>query len=464
VTTVAAKPRAFAVWWSQMERWSVDSFRTIGWQWPAEVMRPLGEALTLRRHEVDPKRPKSAVPIIGKISFGGVITVTEPEARRGYKGRLFWASPGELVYSKIRVKQGSLAVVPNSIEALAVSTEYPVYRIDTTVADGRYLELVVRSEPFKQLLDGISHGGSTKTRIPPDEFERLVVPLPPLTHQRAIVAAFDRARQQAEDLLARADALDAAAEADFLKALGLTRPAQTAPPKAFAVRWSEMKRWGVQPNQMAATAIDVHAGKYPAERGTEFLLDIRHGCSASPSRKPTGLDVLKISAATRGFFRPDERKPMRDDDRLRREFDLRAGDILMCRTNGTLAYVGMSALVEEDQPDLIFPDKLIRVRCGPRVLPAYYWKVTQMAFSRSQIEEAARTAVGNYAIGTDDLWALEIPLPPLPVQQRLIDAYQQAMRQAIDLRSQAASAEHSARAEAEAMILGTRPVAAGSGR
>ena len=81
----------------------------------------------------------------------------------------------------------------------------------------------------------------------------------------------------------------------------------------------------------------------------------------------------------------------------------------------------MSALVEHDMPDLIFPDKVIRVRCKPDILPAYLWKALQIPFTRSQIEAAARTAVGNNAIGTEDLWNLDLPLPPLDVQQRLVE-------------------------------------------
>ena len=54
----------------------------------------------------------------------------------------------------------------------------------------------------------------------------------------------------------------------------------------------------------------------------------------------------------------------------------------------------MSALVEDDRPDVIFADKM---------LPAFLWKLIQMLFARAQIEAAARTAVGNYAIGSEDV-------------------------------------------------------------
>ncbi|MCB9844616.1 MAG: hypothetical protein H6811_01320 [Phycisphaeraceae bacterium] len=454
--------QSYAVRWRDSVRWDIKSARATAFRRAHPHFRPLEDFAEEATVSVNPaSAPDHAWPVYGVNNTSGVF-LSHHQRGSDFNSTYKRIEKDWFFHNPTRANVGSLGRVPDVPVDAITSPEYQVWRLTGSLTPD-FVEVLLHTRFFLDMVD-CHRVGAVKERLFVSNLLEIPVPDVSPAQQRAIVAVFDRARQRAGELRARADALDAAAEADFLKALGLTPPAQTTPPKAFAVRWSEMKRWGVQPNQMAATAIDVHAGKYPAERGTEFLLDIRHGCSASPSRKPTGLDVLKISAATRGFFRPDERKPMRDEDRLRREFDLRAGDILMCRTNGTLAYVGMSALVEEDQRDLIFPDKLIRVRCGPRVLPAYYWKVTQMAFSRSQIEEAARTAVGNYAIGTDDLWALEIPLPPLPDQQRLIDAYQQAMRQAADLRAQAASAEQSARAEAEAMILGTRPVAAGSGR
>lgn len=173
---------------------------------------------------------------------------------------------------------------------------------------------------------------------------------------------------------------------------------------------------------------------------------------------PTGLDVLKLSAVTRGYFKPEERKHAFDVARYRIEYDLRAGDVLMCRTNGTLGLVGMSALVERDVPDLIFPDKLIRVRCGPDLLPAYFWKVAQMPFVRSQIESAARTAVGNYAIGSDDIWSLRFPLPPMPIQKAMMRRADAKRAEIAELKADAKALADAAKANVEGMILGTKPV------
>jgi hypothetical protein len=191
-----ARPKAFAVWFKDLYRWDVSYFRRVRWAWPKEVMRPLGQALTRQTREVDPKADKTALPIIEKISFGGQVSLSDPQGRAKYKGRLFWAEAGELVYSKIRVKQGSLAIVPATMPRLAVSAEYPVYSINPAVADGRYLVLALKSRAFQEYLEGLAHGGSTKTRIHPTDFESLVLPLPPLPVQRAIVRPWQEAQEK----------------------------------------------------------------------------------------------------------------------------------------------------------------------------------------------------------------------------------------------------------------------------
>lgn len=99
----------------------------------------------------------------------------------------------------------------------------------------------------------------------------------------------------------------------------------------------------------------------------------------------------------------------------------------MCRTNGTIRYVGMSALVAEDVADTAFPDKVIRVRADKaRIVPEFLWRLLQTPAVRRQIESAARTAVGNFAIGGTDIKALTVPLPPPDVQARLAQGLRDA--------------------------------------
>lgn len=380
--------------------------------------------------------------------------VTEPEDREGYKGRLFWAKAGDLIYSKIRVKQGSLTIIPEDVASIAVSAEYPVYLVKQEVALAEYLNLVLRCAAFQRMLDGLSHGGSSKTRIHPDQFEALEVPLPSLDQQRAIVRRWQEAQAAAQAALLEADRLEQEAARDFLHGLGLAAPDEVRRRKAFAVNWSEFERWGAESNRLGMCGGRLEDSAYPLVEGYDCIKEIIHGCSASPSPVPTSLEILKISAVTRGMLDLSERKYFPENARFREQFSLRAGDVLLCRTNGTLAYVGQTALVEQDIDGLIFPDKLIRVRLRENIHPAYFWWILKTPPLRSQIEAAARTAVGNHAIGGRDIWRLRIPLPPLPIQQELVQVMETARRRAAARREEAAALQMQAKKEVEAMLLG----------
>lgn len=376
----------------------------------------------------------------------------------GFKGRLFFARPGDVIYSKIDVRNGAIGVVSDEIGTAAVSSEYPVYRIKPETALPQYIRLLFRTSFFRDAINSMISGASGRKRVQPSQLEQIEIPLPPLALQRAIVGRWRAAQEAVAAAGERITRIERETQARFLADLGLTLPERATPPKAFALKWQDLERWGVAPNQLAATSIDIHKAKYPVISGRDFLSEIKHGCSASPSSKPTALKVLKISAVTKGFLNLGEWKYMHDKQRYRDDFGVLPGDVLLCRTNGTLSMVGMSALVEDDVPDTIFPDKVIRLRCKETIRPSFLCKALQMPFCRSQIEASARTAVGNYAIGTSDLWALRLPLPPLSVQRAIMERVEAGRAEIAREREAAERLRCETQADVEAMILGAKPV------
>jgi type I restriction enzyme, S subunit len=286
---------AFAVGFRELERWDVTFFRGVSWQWPAEYIMPLGAVALRKRIEVEDAQGLASIPIIEKISFGGIISITEPEDRIDYKGRLFWAETGDLIYSKIRVKQGSLAIVPAEIKRIAVSAEYPVYTIRTGHAVPDYLELVLRTRSFLQLLDGLAHGGSTKTRIPPEDFERLDIPVPPLEMQRAIVARWQAAQAEADAAEERVKQVQAEIESRFLCDLGLEASGSNRQLRTFAVSWRKVVRWSVGHNQATQSGTDLTHGKHPVVELGSVLEMIQYGTSAKANSSGNGTQVIRMN-------------------------------------------------------------------------------------------------------------------------------------------------------------------------
>ncbi|WP_169734389.1 restriction endonuclease subunit S [Desulfocurvus vexinensis] len=301
-------------------------------------------------------------------------------------------------------------------------------------------------------------GASGRKRIQPTQLEGVKIPIPPLPIQQKIVTHWEAAQTEANTLLVQADQLPDELEKQVLGAVRLKKKKRIAMPKVMVTNWAELTKWNQRATYLLGQTPDLSKGIYPVVSGRECIAEVKHGCSASPSSKLTTLKVLKLSAVTSGHFLPLEAKFISDKKQFRENFDLCKGDILMCRTNGTLAYVGRPAILDKDYPDLIFPDKLMRVRCKANVLPEYLEYILSSSIARPQIEANARTAVGNHAIGNEDVFNVELPLPPLPEQEMLIKVVQEARTESRRTREEAMSLKRNAEKEIEKMILGTRPV------
>jgi len=447
--------RAFAVEFKDIERWSVSAFRQLSWNWPTDTIKPLSAAMTRSLVPLNGAATKCPVPMV-TLRFTGEMELRSKRGKDEVKGKLFRAEAGDLVYSKIDVRNGSIGIVPDDIGASAWTTEYPIYKVDASIADALYLKLVIRSFAFQRMVNGLISGASGRKRVEPSMIETLEIPLPSLATQRSIVAHWQSGMQQAAALETKAKKLVEEAQAGFVEALGIKAATMGLPTgRAFAVDWTDLSSWHGGSNLKRLAMGDVRHGRFPVMRGDECLVSISHGCSASPVTTPTGLEVLPISAVTKGFLDLSKRKNIPDRPALRDTYSLRTGDVLMCRTNGTLAYVGMSALVEEDHPDLIFPDKVIRVRPKPTLRPDYLWLLLHTPPLRAQIEAASRTAVGNYAIGGKDIWSFEFPVPPMEVQAKLTKQVLTARQESEKQRGEADELRRKTKAEVEGMVMGT---------
>ena len=67
--------------------------------------------------------------------------------------------------------------------------------------------------------------------------------------------------------------------------------------------------------------------------------------------------VLKVSAVTYGYFKEDEYKVLYDVKQVSKGICPMKGDLLFSRAN-TREYVGATALIDKDYPNLFLPDKL----------------------------------------------------------------------------------------------------------
>jgi type I restriction enzyme S subunit len=135
---------------------------------------------------------------------------------------------------------------------------------------------------------------------------------------------------------------------------------------------------------------------------------------------PRGSPVLRLNALKNGRVDLSERKLGALSAAETRRFNVRKGDFLVARGNGSLSLVGRGGLVEDEPGRVAYPDTLIRVRVKPSDMTAGWLRfVWNSEVVRRQIEAAAHTSAGIHKVSQQDLGSIVLPVPPIAEQERL---------------------------------------------
>ena len=240
--------------------------------------------------------------------------------------------------------------------------------------------------------------------------------------------------------------------------LGIPVPASNAPKqKLLTLNWSELERWSVgYLNRARAGLLGFTESRYPIESLAEHLVETMNGYCIKPVPGPTPFRMLKLNVLQPEGLDLSATKFVNVPDSIAERFCLQKGDLLICRSVGSYDMIAKSAVVEVNAPDILFPDIIIRARLKNTLLPAYVREVMQTPLGRSHFQSNARTAVGMWKIGADDITSFPIPLPPLEVQRKL-ERVTAARAEIARERTAATQLRERIAAEIEAMILGTKP-------
>lgn len=362
----------------------------------------------------------------------------------------------------------------------AGTTELHVVRPFTEAIVPKYLLLFYKSPDF--LENGVARmtGTAGQQRIPREYFAYTPLPLPPLAEQHRIVTKVDElmdfldrleeSRRRRENMrTAGRDsslaALRTAGTADEIKTawmriatrmddlfitlsdisplrdivFQLAIQGQLAPQNdndepatTLLDRIDEEKKRLIRKKKIGKPKhlVPVTDGKVPFAapsgwtwcRLGSILKHCRNGISASPNDSGIGYPMLRISAAT---SRQDAVVNLEDyrfadvTPEKAEPYLIEANDLLACRFNGNLHFVGRVSIVSDAiDRKIVHPDKLIKLQ-AIEISPQYLCYAMNAESTRKQIHEVAATTAGNIGINGRQLQNLLIPIPPLTEQYRI---------------------------------------------
>lgn len=154
------------------------------------------------------------------------------------------------------------------------------------------------------------------------------------------------------------------------------------------------------------------------ENGKSFVCENSNRVGEFPA-------VLKLSAATYGIYKPNENKAVTNESLFVNAAEVHKGDLLFTRKN-TPDLVGMCAFVYDTPPRLMMPDLIFRLNTRDNCNKIYLWRLINHELFREQIKNLASGSAQSMSnISKEKLMKLEIPLPPLDLQNQFATFAQQ---------------------------------------
>jgi restriction endonuclease S subunit len=432
VTT--ARPRAFAVYWKDFERWDVKFFNTrIKSSYPIVRFAPYITEHIERKILND--FSETSFRILGVTNTGGIFHAYDclgEEINQPYK----LVDSGDLAYNPYRVNIGSIGVVPPELGGNYISPAYVVFATDSSRLLSEYLFLVLKSEWYNPILRAAT-AGSVRQNLTFDLLGTLEFPLPPLPVQQAIVDYWQSTQTQiteAENLLVNLKRR----VNDYLHSVTVMEPCER---KVLGLSWDKLESWDVKSSRAAAFKLANLTFKPLSEYAEEATESVRPMLEPEKDWPVYGVNNKE------GVFFSDYQKGADFNapyKRIRKDWFFH---------NPTRSSVGSLGIVPEVPEDAITsPEYQVwRIRNGLLTGFAAIMITTEYFIKLIQFN---RVGAVKQRLYVDNLLSIPIPEIPEEFQREVADEREKALAAISEARTKVAEAA----VEVEAMILGTKYV------
>lgn len=152
-----------------------------------------------------------------------------------------------------------------------------------------------------------------------------------------------------------------------------------------------------------------------------LLSEIKNGTTIKQNKSGIGPKVTRIESLQKQTIDFDRLGTIANEQEIKDTDWYMAEDIALSHINSA-EHVGKTALINADMLPLVHGMNLLRLRFHSECcMPLFFQYFSQSFQYKDEILSRINMAVNQVSINQKQLSSLEIPLPPLPEQQRIVD-------------------------------------------
>lgn len=154
----------------------------------------------------------------------------------------------------------------------------------------------------------------------------------------------------------------------------------------------------------------------------EVAEHLSYGTSRKSHVEARGIAVLRIPNISGGEIDLSDLKYSEFEKKEYERLQLKIGDLLIVRSNGSPDLVGRPAVVGEEAAGMAYAGYLIRIRPKTEAInPHYLAFMVQAPTLRAQVESEVTSTSGVHNVNAKQLASLSIPILPMEQQDEIVD-------------------------------------------
>lgn len=403
-------------------------------------MVSIGTFLTRNKTAIDVKNNVIYKRVTIKTNGGGVCLRDQKSGKDIGTKKQFVVKEGQFIVSKIDARNGAFGVVPPEANNAIITGNFWTFDVNTRIILPQYLALFTATKEFMLFAEKASNGTTNRHYLQEPLFLSQQIPLPSLEEQNKIVAAYNATIAQADILSAQAQNIDGQIQNYIQKELGIEskKEEKNNQQKGFLHIFEFHQLWDRWDMLNTSSVIfdKLSNSKYQiVTLGSTFKCVMR-----SWKKEGTTFNYIEMGCVnpSDGIIESqtiDIRKAPSRATQI-----VHAGDLIIGTTR---PYLKRFAIVTEQYHNnvcssafqVIAPDKTYNLH--------FLHEFLLTSFAVEQFEHYMTGALYP-AITSKDLRKIQIPLPPLAIQNEIVEhisalraKQKHLQQQASDLRAQA---------------------------